>query len=137
MPREPYSPRTIAEIDTTPFDSAEEAWFWFIAAQKARNDGARVIAGQGLTPRPCEPTDILKAVDRLYRNRRLSMDHILVLRHYGVRFLPPEPARVREARASMLWDEAMERLGDALSARGIVQASSSQQWLFGAMEAAE
>ena len=66
---------------TIPFDSAEEAWFWFIAAQEARNDGARFAAGQAMFPRPCEPIDILKALDCLYRNRRLLRDHLLVLRH--------------------------------------------------------
>lgn len=76
-----------------PFDSTEDAWFWFIAAQQAREDGARFVAGAGLYPRPCEPSDILKILDRLYRNRRLLMDHVLVLRHYGRRMLPPDPRR--------------------------------------------
>ena len=50
---------------TVPFDNVEEAWFWFIAAQAARNDGARFVAGAGLQIRPCEPIDILKVLDGL------------------------------------------------------------------------
>lgn len=29
----------------TAFENVEEAWFWFIQAQQARNDGARIVAG--------------------------------------------------------------------------------------------
>lgn len=133
MARDIHAPKkTASDTDTTPFESAEEAWFWFIAAQKAREEGARFVAGQGLVARPCEPIDILKAVDRLYRNRRLVMDHLLVLRHYGVRFLPPDPRRMREARAARLWSEAMDRLGDALDAKGILHKRrlGEQHWLF-------
>ena len=88
------TPRPQADIATEPFSSVEEAWFWFIQAQAARNDGARFAMGQGLVPRPCEPLDILKALDRLYRNRRLTMDHFIVLRHCGRRLMPPDKRRV-------------------------------------------
>ena len=44
---------------STPFESAQEAWFWFMAAQDAKNDGAKFVAGAGLYKRPCEPIDIL------------------------------------------------------------------------------
>ncbi len=135
MRKEPYSPRTTADIKTTPFDSAEEAWFWFILAQKAREDGARFVAGSGLVPRPCEPIDVLKCVDRLYRKRRLVMDHILVMRHYGLRQMPPDPRRIKEARAAKLWKEAMERLSDILVTKGIVRElrTGEQHWLFDAV----
>lgn len=104
-----------------PFESAEEAWFWFIAAQEARVDGARFSAGLGLFPRPCEPLDILKALDKLNRQRRVSRDHLLVLRHYGRRRLAPDPRRVKEMRAYGLWSEAMERLEFILEKKGIVK----------------
>ncbi len=107
----------------TLFESAEEAWFWFIQAQAARNDGARFTMGSGLIPRPCEPLDILKVVDRLYRNRRLLMDHLLVLRHYGRRMMAPDPRRIKEARAAKLWDEALERIEAPLIRKGIVEVS--------------
>lgn len=119
--KERYTPKKSSNAQTTPFDNAEEAWMWFIVAQEARNDGARTAAGLGLTHRPCEPTDILKCVDRLYRHRRLVMDHLLVLRHYGKRQLSPDPRRIKEVRAFALWKEALERLEPILVRKGIVR----------------
>lgn len=118
-----YVPRHQPEITAIPFDSAEEAWLWFIQAQEARNEGARFTAGMSLVTRPCEPADILKCIDRLYRNRRLIMDHLLVLRHYGKRRLPPDARRMKEARAYTLWHEALARLEPLLEKKGIVRAS--------------
>ncbi|MGH1378093.1 MAG: hypothetical protein ACRBB3_04660 [Alphaproteobacteria bacterium] len=110
----------------TPFENAEEAWFWFIAAQQARNDGARITAGDGLLRRPCEPVDILKILDGLCRKRQLLRDHLLVLRHYGRRNMPPERHRVKEARAFYLWEEAMDRLEPAFESKGII---TKQNWV--------
>lgn len=115
-----FTPKHQPDLNATMFDTAEEAWFWFILAQEARNAGARITAGLSLISRPCEPMDILKCVERLYRNRRLTMDHILVLRHYGKRHLPPDPVRIKEMRAHDLWIEALERLEPVLVGKGIV-----------------
>ena len=117
-------PKPSPDIKTEPFERAEEAWFWFIAAQAARNDGARVTAGLGLIPRPCEPTDIYNVLNHLHRSRRLLMEHLLVLRHYGRRQMAPDPRRVKEARAFHLWKEAMERIEPLLVRKGIVKAQS-------------
>jgi hypothetical protein len=116
----PYGIRPISSAPYEQFSSAEEAWFWFLAAQKARDDGARITAGLALVPRPCEPMDILKVVERLYRQRRLVMDHILVLRHYGRRMCPPDWRRDKEVRASRLWCEALDRIELVLVEKGIV-----------------
>lgn len=104
-----------------PFDSVEEAWFWFIPAQEAKLAGARIRAGQGLVPRPCEPADILGAVDRLYRQRRLLRDHLLVMAHYGRRQMAPEADRPRETRDHSLWVEALSILAPVLRDKGIVR----------------
>lgn len=120
--KDKYVPKPTPDIETNPFESAEEAWFWFIQAQKAKEDGARFSAGKGLHTRPCEPADILSVLDRLYRQRRLIMDHLLVLRHYGRRQICPDPRRIKEARAYTLWKEAMERLDPILVRKGIVRA---------------
>ena len=106
----------------TRFDSAQEAWFWFINAYQAKHDGARIVKGLGLVERPCEPLDILKAVDRLYRQRRLIWDHLLVLRHYGQRQMAPDPHRPNEMKAAALWDEAMKKLSEVLIRKQIVRA---------------
>jgi hypothetical protein len=107
--------------ENVPFESAEQAWFWFISSSEARNDGARIVAGQGLVPRPCEPIDILRIVDRLYRVRRLQKDHLLVLRYYGRRHLPPDHRRIREMRACKIWHEAMARMESVMEKKGIVE----------------
>lgn len=121
MSKDRFTPKPQSESKGHPFDNAEEAWLWFILAQEARNEGARFSAGQGLFNRPCEPTDILNCVERLYRHRRLVMDHLLVLRHYGKRQLPPDPRRVKEVRAFSLWKEALERLEPVLVRKEIVR----------------
>lgn len=119
--KQKYTPKTCAEAQSVPFESAEEAWFWFIRAQEAKNDGARFISGQGLIPRPCEPVDILRVLDQLYRQRRLLRDHLLVLRHYGRRDMAPDPRRVKEVRAYEIWIQALGRLEPVLERKGIVQ----------------
>ncbi len=118
--KEYYSPKPQAERDTIPFVSAQEAWFWFIQAQQAREEGARFTMGAGLYPRPCEPLDILKVLDRLYRKRKLLMDHVLVLRHYGRRMMPPDQHRIKERRAHQLWIEALGEIEMVLVSKGIV-----------------
>ncbi|MCI5061306.1 MAG: hypothetical protein MRY79_09615 [Alphaproteobacteria bacterium] len=108
-----------------PFDDVAEAWFWFIQAQQARNEGARFRAGMSLTQRPCEPSDFLKILDGLYRQRRLLRDHLLVLRHYGRRQMAPDLRRRKEVLAHKLWHEALDRLEPVLVRKGIVRGKKS------------
>ena len=107
--------------DSVPFVSTEEAWFWFVQAQEARSSGARIVAGRGTVPRPCEPLDMMREVDRLYRQRKLIRDHLHVLVHYGKRLMAPDPERRLEIRASSLWREALAFLDPVLREKGIVQ----------------
>ncbi|WP_366658056.1 hypothetical protein [Fodinicurvata sp. EGI_FJ10296] len=108
------------EYATVPFSSAEEVWFWFIRAHEASAAGARARAGMALYPRPCEPVDVARVVDRLYRQRRLLRDHLLVLAHYGRRLMAPNPDYRQEIKASSLWREAFDRIEPALRSKGIV-----------------
>lgn len=121
MPRTARSPRPVSCATPQPFASPEELWFWFSASWAARQDGARILAGQGDTERPCEPVDVMRIVDRLYRQRRLVIDHVKVLAHYGRRHLPPDAGLRTEARAHHLWHEALGRLEPVLRSKGIVQ----------------
>lgn len=118
--RESYAPKPVPEKDCTPFTTAEEAWFWFIQAQMARAEGARIAAGMGLVSRPCEPVDIFRVMERLYRARKLVLDHVMVLRHYGRRLMPPDPRRAKEMRAHDLWCEALQKMEEILVSKGIV-----------------
>lgn len=93
------------------FRSAEEAWFWLMNP-----------AGVTLTiPRPCLPFDVIKIVEKLYRQRQLTMDHIRVLRFYGQRQARPNPDRTQERHAHYVWRDALQRLGNALEQAGYVQ----------------
>ena len=58
----------------TPFTTTEEAWFWFMKALAAQQDGAKPRKGLGLQSRPCEPSDIQKIVERLHQRRVLLLE---------------------------------------------------------------
>ena len=103
-----------------PFRSAEEAWFWTMAALIARHDGARIVAGAGLVQRPCEPDDVVKCLDRLYRQRRVDLQHARILRLWGERGQAPDPRAPRERGDWRLWREALNRLEWPLRVKGIV-----------------
>jgi len=105
---------------TQPFASAEEAWFWTMAALVARREGARVVAGRGLVSRPCEPDDVVKCLDRLYRQRRIDLAHARILRIWGERGTSPDPTVARERGDHRLWREALERMDWPLRMKGIV-----------------
>ena len=105
---------------TQPFRSVEEAWFWTMAALRARRDGARYTANLGAIPRPCEPDDVVRALDALYRRRRIDLVHARILRNWGERQMPPDPACATERCDFRLWREALERLEWPLRVKGIV-----------------
>jgi hypothetical protein len=120
MPIAPLKPAYAPLAKAEPFASVEEAWFWTITALLARRDGARITAGKGLTIRPCEPDDVVKCLDRLYRQRRIELAHARVLRSYGERGQPPSPRHLSERRDHALWREALSRLEGPLRAKGII-----------------
>ncbi len=103
-----------------PFATTEEAWLWTMAALVARAAGARVVAGLGSRQRPCEPDDVVKCLDRLYRQRRIDLRHARVLRRWGERGVPPNPRYAEERADAGLWQEAMSRLEWPLQIKGIV-----------------
>ena len=103
-----------------PFATAEEAWMWTMAALRARRDGARYTANRGLVGRPCEPDDVVRCLDALYRRRRIDLVHARILRIWGERQVPPNPAYATERCDFRLWTEALERLEFPLRAKGIV-----------------
>ncbi len=103
-----------------PFRDAEEAWFWTMAALRARHDGARTNRNPHATPRPCEPDDVVKCLDGLYRQRRIDLVHARILRIWGERGTAPNPAWASERCDARLWREAMARLEWKLRVKGIV-----------------
>lgn len=111
-------PRTRAADRTTPFVSAQEAWFWTMEALAARRDGRR--GGIGLARRPCDPDDVIKVLDRLYRKHRIDLPHARVLRVYGERGVAPDTSHPSERADALLWLEAMRRMEWPLRVKGIV-----------------
>ena len=104
----------------TPFRNAEEAWFWTMAALRARRDGARTARNPHAVPRPCEPDDVVKCLDGLYRQRRIDLAHARILRIWGERGTTPNHAWASERTDARLWREAMGRLEWPLRVKGIV-----------------
>jgi hypothetical protein len=103
-----------------PFDSAEQAWLWTMAALIARREGARYSANKGVVSRPCDPDDVVKCLDGLYRHGRIDLAHARVLRIWGERQMPPSPAVAAEHHDRKLWSEALQRLEWPLRVKGIV-----------------
>ena len=121
------APKIVARAATTatnprvrPFRSAEEAWLWTMAALRARRDGARYTAKRGLLSRPCEPDDVIRCLDTLYRSRGIDLVHARILRVWGERQMPPNPAYATERCDFRLWREALDRLDWPLRAKGII-----------------
>jgi hypothetical protein len=105
---------------TQPFRDAQEAWLWTMAALIARREGARFSARKGLLSRPCEPDDVVKCLDGLYRQSRIDLAHARVLRIWGERQMAPSVAIAAERHDHRLWLEALERLEWPLRIKGIV-----------------
>jgi hypothetical protein len=108
------------KLRSEPFCSAEEAWFWTMAALTARHEGARRSASPGKVERPCEPDDVVKCLDTLYRRRRIDLTHARILRIWGERQAAPNPAYASERCDWRLWREALARLEWLLRVKGIV-----------------
>jgi hypothetical protein len=113
---DPDLPRNIARRPPPPppeaFETVEQALIWFTHAQSSGDAGA--IA------RACSPLAVLRVIDRLWRQRVLVRDHLLVLAHYGRRGAAPRPANKREARAHTLWLEAVAVLETPLRNLGLL-----------------
>ena len=117
----PQHTAVLHSIDNAePFATAEAAWFWTMSALIARQDGARIVAGRGSVVRPCEPDVVVKCLDRLYRQRRIDLNHGRVLRRWGERGTSPNPNFATERADAGLWREAMKRLEWPLRIKGIV-----------------
>jgi len=115
-----FAPAARSASKFEPFNSAEEAWFWTMAALVARRDGARIVSGAGLVQRPCEPDDVVRCLDRLYRQRRIELLHVRIIGIWGERGTAPDPRAPRERGDSRLWREAMQRLDWPLRTKGII-----------------
>lgn len=120
MAKPRYVPRPQNAAPVRPFASAEEAWFWFARAIKARRAGARFEDGARPWQRPCDPDDIARALARLRRRGAIGPRHVATLVRFGDAERAPDGRREDEAPFVAPWDEALDRLATPLKARGIV-----------------
>ena len=110
----------VAFPSSVKFADAEEAWLWTMRCLMARRQGARFSANKGLVSRPCEPDDVVKCLDALYRQRRIDLLHARILRIWGERQAAPNPAYASEKSDWRIWREALQRLEWPLRVKGIV-----------------
>ena len=103
-----------------PFRSAAEAWFWTMSVLEARREGMRASGNSAGTARPCDPDDVTNCLDRLYRQRRIDLLHVRIMRIWGLRRMAPNPAYPSERCDARIWNEAMSRLEWPLRVKGIV-----------------
>lgn len=103
---------------TTPFTSAEGAWLWTMSILMAREDGACLAWRPDGPSRPCDPEDVVRCLDTLYRQRSIDLVHARILRIWGQRQMPP---RVRGCSDWRLWHQALGQLEWALRARRVVR----------------
>ncbi len=111
------APSSLTEMK---FASAEEAWLWTMSCLIARRQGARFGANRGMVSRPCEPDDVVKCLDALYRQRRIDLLHARILRIWGERQAAPDPTYAAEKSDWRIWREALDRLEWPLRVKGIV-----------------
>lgn len=104
------------------FRSAETAWFWTMRVMQTAPI-QRSPESESVRQRM---QDVIKCLDTLYRNRRIEMLHVRIIRLWGVRGVAPNPARPRERSDWRIWHEAMEQLEPPLRGRGIVVGSVFQ-----------
>ena len=120
MSRRRYVPRPLSFEVAVPFGCAVEAWFWAALACRARHEGARDGGAVGSVARPCEPEDVLRAAEGLWRQGRITRRQLEVMALYGRDLLPPDPLSAEQRADARLWDDALGRLEPVLRAKGIV-----------------
>lgn len=85
------------------FENAPKAWFWALSK-----------SAQESTDYVCSGLTICRLVDRLYRQKILTLDHYRVLYFYGLRGSFPDRKSMKQERSCALWDEAMTILTDMM-----------------------
>ena len=108
----------VKDEKTTPFESAEEAWFWYCLCEQLQR-GGRCRSDSGVV-RPCEKSDIVIAVKRLLQEGILRPSHIKILSKYGFSQVPPHPHFGDSLKICSLWKEALDFLAVLLKKKGII-----------------
>jgi len=105
--------------ESTPFESTEEAWFWYCLCESLGFERAKGHSSQ--IARPCETSDIILAVKRLLHEGLLNPEHIRILQKYGFEQAPPHINFGATQKICRLWKEAIKSLDSLLRRKGIVR----------------
>ena len=108
----------VREKETEPFDSAEEAWFWYCRCEQMNTN--RPLYSKTTVARPCETSDIFLTLKRLLQKGILRSSHVKVLSKYGYAQVPPHPHFGDSSKICALWEEGLKFLGFSLKKKGIV-----------------
>ena len=103
--------------DSFKFYSAQSLWLAFMGLHRHDEQGKPVTTN---VPLQTVYKDILSILNRLYRARRLLMDHLRVLHFYGRKGRAPRSWVHKEMRAHTLWKEALAKIEPILIRKGIV-----------------
>lgn len=107
------------------FYSAQSLWLGFMALNHDKKRGNNVVMASELAR---AYDDILSVLNRLYRLRRLLIDHIRVLHFYGRKGRAPRGWVHKEMRAHTLWQEALDILTPYWIDKGYLVSKTAQQW---------
>ena len=118
-----YAPIFKEEGQITPFQSSEDAWFWFAQCQQRRNNQVRRFKLTTDIIRPCEPDDIYRVVMRLHRQHYLHSKHLKVLATYGLAERPPDVRCNNERSDHRIWWEALEIMNNPLRGKKLFAVS--------------
>lgn len=103
------------------FNSAEEAWFWYVRCQRSRDEGVRINRNEFMI-RPCTIDDIHNIVLSLYLAGKLKKIHIEILTEYGMKFMTPKYINDGEGNQDYnLWVEAFDIIKPVLVKKEIVK----------------
>lgn len=112
------------------YTSMEELWFAFMKTYQCLENMNHKEADNVSLPR--EHAEAYKAIlsilDKMFRARRLLIDHLRVLRFYGRRGLAPRLAVQKEALAHTLWLEAFKILEPLMIEEGYLADELQLKW---------
>lgn len=99
-----------------PFRDAEACLVWTIRQLAAEAEAEKKPARAAI----CSPHEVVKCLDKLYRQRRIDLHHVRILRLWAHRGRAPDPRNPIERADARIWREALDRLEWPLRTLGIV-----------------
>jgi hypothetical protein len=100
-----------------PFRTPHEALLWTFGALRVRAAGLSSSTPSSAPARPCTPDDVVKVIDRLYRQRRFTLEQARIVRTWCE--TPSTPPRAHKDFSE--WNKALEVLETPLRMKGIVR----------------